>query len=78
MRERSVVTFFFFFRERAFSLKLSAGIKLEFLGGLITVEGSAKYLRDEVSKSNIARVTMNYKATTKTRTIPVKVAKDNR
>ena len=62
--------------ERSYALNVDASLKLEFLGGLISVGGSAHYLRDETSSSDVARVTMNYKSTKKTKTLPVKTPKD--
>ena len=63
--------------ERSYALSVDASLKLEFLGGLISVGGSAHYLRDETSSSDVARVTMNYKSTKKTKTLPIKTPKDH-
>uniref|UniRef100_A0A3Q0SY70 Uncharacterized protein n=1 Tax=Amphilophus citrinellus TaxID=61819 RepID=A0A3Q0SY70_AMPCI len=45
-------------------LSVNASLKASFLGGLIEVGGSAKYLNDSKSSRNQARVTLKYKATT--------------
>ncbi|KAK9538352.1 hypothetical protein VZT92_003527 [Zoarces viviparus] len=47
------------------ALKVEASLKASFLGGLVEVEGSAKYLNDHKTSKNQARVTLNYKTTTK-------------
>ncbi|XP_054876575.1 neoverrucotoxin subunit alpha-like [Poeciliopsis prolifica] len=46
-------------------LNVEASLKASFLGGLVKVEGSAKYLNDQMTSKNQARVTLKYKATTK-------------
>ncbi|KAK2896090.1 stonustoxin subunit alpha-like [Channa argus] len=46
-------------------LDVGASLKASFLSGLVEVEGSAKYLNDDKSSKNQARVTLQYKATTK-------------
>uniref|UniRef100_A0A8C9YSE8 B30.2/SPRY domain-containing protein n=1 Tax=Sander lucioperca TaxID=283035 RepID=A0A8C9YSE8_SANLU len=45
-------------------LDVEASLKASFLGGLIEVEGSAKYLNDQKKFHNQSRVTLQYKATT--------------
>ncbi|XP_039858424.1 uncharacterized protein LOC120715476 [Simochromis diagramma] len=47
------------------ALNVEASLKASFLGGLVQVSGSAKYLNDSKSSRNQARVTLKYKATTK-------------
>ncbi|XP_032366340.1 LOW QUALITY PROTEIN: neoverrucotoxin subunit alpha-like [Etheostoma spectabile] len=47
------------------ALNVEASLKASFLGGLVEVGGSAKYLNDSKTSKNQARVTLNYKATTK-------------
>uniref|UniRef100_A0A3P8QXM1 SNTX thioredoxin-like domain-containing protein n=1 Tax=Astatotilapia calliptera TaxID=8154 RepID=A0A3P8QXM1_ASTCA len=47
------------------ALNVEASLKASFLGGLVQVDGSAKYLNDSKSSRNQARVTLKYKATTK-------------
>ncbi|XP_053279908.1 uncharacterized protein LOC128441827 [Pleuronectes platessa] len=42
-----------------------SSLKASFLGGLVEVEGSAKYLNDHKTSRYQARVTLKYKATTK-------------
>ncbi|XP_030581504.1 uncharacterized protein LOC115777695 [Archocentrus centrarchus] len=51
--------------DKSSALSVNASLKASFLGGLIEVDGSAKYLRDSKSSRNQARVTLKYKATTK-------------
>ncbi|XP_051743004.1 stonustoxin subunit alpha-like isoform X4 [Ctenopharyngodon idella] len=46
-------------------LDVSASLKASFLGGLVEVGGSAKYLRDTKSSRQQSRVTMYYKETTR-------------
>uniref|UniRef100_A0A3Q3MI92 Uncharacterized protein n=1 Tax=Mastacembelus armatus TaxID=205130 RepID=A0A3Q3MI92_9TELE len=46
-------------------LKVEASLKASFLSGLVEVEGSAKYLNDQKTSKNQARVTLTYKTTTK-------------
>ena len=57
--------------KRAYLLSIDASLKLEFLNGLISVGGSANYLRDEVTNSDIARVVMSLSSTNKCKTIPI-------
>ncbi|XP_040923352.1 stonustoxin subunit beta-like [Toxotes jaculatrix] len=45
-------------------LAVDASLKVSFLGGLIEVGGSAKYLNDHKKFKNQSRVTLQYKATT--------------
>uniref|UniRef100_A0A672G009 Uncharacterized protein n=1 Tax=Salarias fasciatus TaxID=181472 RepID=A0A672G009_SALFA len=45
-------------------LDVNASLKASFLGGLIEVNGSAKYLNDQKKFINQSRVTFQYKATT--------------
>ncbi|XP_029942963.1 stonustoxin subunit alpha-like [Salarias fasciatus] len=51
--------------DKSSALNVQASLKASFLGGLIEVEGSAKYLNDQRTSSNQARVTLKYKTTTK-------------
>ncbi|KAM8728155.1 uncharacterized protein AB9X84_001550 isoform 1-T2 [Acanthopagrus schlegelii] len=51
--------------DKSSALKVEASLKASFLGGLVEVEGSAKYLNDQKTSKNQARVTLKYKATTK-------------
>ncbi|XP_071944803.1 uncharacterized protein [Antedon mediterranea] len=51
--------------DKANALDINASLKLSFLGGLIEVSGSAKYLDDRKSSNYKARVSMQYKCTTK-------------
>lgn len=51
--------------DKASSLNVSASLKASFLGGLIEVGGSAKFLNERKQSRNQARVTLQYSATTK-------------
>ncbi|KAI4881941.1 hypothetical protein NFI96_017381 [Prochilodus magdalenae] len=51
--------------EKANLLDVSASLKASFLGGLVEVGGSAKYLRDQKTSAYQSRVTMLYSQTTK-------------
>ncbi|XP_060754950.1 verrucotoxin subunit beta-like [Neoarius graeffei] len=51
--------------EKANLLDVSASLKASFLGGLVEVGGSAKYLTDTTSSTRQCRVTMQYSQTTK-------------
>ncbi|XP_053085716.1 cytolytic toxin-alpha [Pangasianodon hypophthalmus] len=51
--------------EKANLLDISASLKASFLGGLVEVGGSAKYLHDTKSSARQCRVTMQYSQTTK-------------
>lgn len=51
--------------DKSSALDVEASLKASFLGGLVKVEGSAKYLNDQMTSKNQARVTLKYKATTK-------------
>ncbi|KAG8013719.1 Stonustoxin subunit alpha [Nibea albiflora] len=50
--------------DKSKALNVDASLKASFLGGLVQVSGSAKYLNDSKTSKNQARVTLNYKATT--------------
>ena len=51
--------------DKTFNLDIDASLKLSFLGGLVGVEGSAKYLDDRKSSKRQARVTLKYWSTTR-------------
>uniref|UniRef100_A0A3P9AVJ3 Uncharacterized protein n=1 Tax=Maylandia zebra TaxID=106582 RepID=A0A3P9AVJ3_9CICH len=51
--------------DKCSALSVDAPLKASFLGHLVQVDGSAKYLNDNKSSRNQARVTLKYKATTK-------------
>nr|XP_046263751.1 uncharacterized protein LOC124069072 [Scatophagus argus] len=51
--------------DKSSALKVEASLKASFLGGLVEVEGSAKYLNNHKTSKNQARVTLKYKTTTK-------------
>ncbi|XP_034031548.1 stonustoxin subunit alpha-like [Thalassophryne amazonica] len=51
--------------EKSTLLDVDASLKVSFLGGLIEVGGSAKYLNDMKHSHHQSRVTLQYKATTK-------------
>ena len=48
---------------KSFQLDVDAGLKLSLLGGLVHVEGAAKFLKDEKSSKHQARVSLRYKST---------------
>ncbi|XP_023252394.1 verrucotoxin subunit beta-like, partial [Seriola lalandi dorsalis] len=50
--------------DKSSSLKVKASLKASFLGGLVEVGGSAKYLNDSKASKNQARVTLKYETTT--------------
>ncbi|XP_039671106.1 LOW QUALITY PROTEIN: uncharacterized protein LOC120568004 [Perca fluviatilis] len=51
--------------DKTSALNVEASLKGSFFCGLVEVGGSAKYLNDNKTSKNQARVTLNYKATTK-------------
>ncbi|XP_053186877.1 uncharacterized protein LOC128369826 [Scomber japonicus] len=51
--------------DKSSALNVQASLKASFLGGLVEVGGSAKYLNDSKTSKNQSRVTLNYQATTK-------------
>ncbi|XP_060940668.1 verrucotoxin subunit beta-like [Limanda limanda] len=51
--------------DKSSALKVEASLKASFLGGLVEVGGSAKYLKDHKTSRNQARVTLKYQTTTK-------------
>ncbi|XP_030257458.1 uncharacterized protein LOC115571939 [Sparus aurata] len=51
--------------DKSSALTVEASLKASFLGGLVEVEGSAKYLNDQKTSKKQAKVTLKYKATTK-------------
>ncbi|XP_076151741.1 uncharacterized protein LOC143134912 isoform X1 [Alosa pseudoharengus] len=55
--------------EKSNSLKISGSLKLSLLGGLVDVGGSAKYFKDTKKSNKQARVTLQYKTTTKFETL---------
>lgn len=52
-------------QDKSSALNVEASLKASFLSGLVEVDGSAKYLNDHKMSKRQARVTLNYKATTK-------------
>ena len=48
---------------KSFQLDVDAGLKLSLLGGLVHVEGAAKFLKDQKSSKHQARVSLKYKST---------------
>ncbi|XP_066574213.1 stonustoxin subunit beta-like [Amia ocellicauda] len=50
--------------EKSSLMDMSASLKASFLGGLVEVGGSGKYLNDTVTSTQQCRVTMQYKQTT--------------
>ncbi|XP_071539262.1 uncharacterized protein [Panulirus ornatus] len=55
--------------DKASALDVNASMKLSFLGGLLQVSGSAKYLDNRRSSNHQERVTLQYKCTTKSETL---------
>ncbi|XP_053186872.1 verrucotoxin subunit beta-like [Scomber japonicus] len=51
--------------DKSSALNVEGSLKASFLGGLVEVGGSGKYLNDSKTSKNQARVTLNYQATTK-------------
>ncbi|XP_063873078.1 uncharacterized protein LOC135107310 [Scylla paramamosain] len=51
--------------DKASALEVDASLKLSFLGGLVDVQGAAKYLDNRRNANNQERVTLYYKCTTK-------------
>ncbi|KAK1155445.1 stonustoxin subunit beta-like [Acipenser oxyrinchus oxyrinchus] len=51
------------FRDKSNLLDVSASLKASFLGGLIEVGGSAKYMKNDISSTRQCRVTMKYSKT---------------
>ncbi|XP_067865877.1 uncharacterized protein [Heterodontus francisci] len=51
--------------KKASALNVDASLKASFLGGLIEVKGSAKYLNDTKKSKQQARVTLQYRTTTR-------------
>ena len=49
------------------ALNIEASIKLSFLGGLVNVQGAAKYLDDRKTSSHHSRVVLKYETTTELR-----------
>ena len=75
------VTFDVFFSQdyqtRVNKLVIDASLKLSFMGGLISVDGSANYLHDESQTDNQVQVTLLYSVKTKTERIPYGTIPDN-
>ncbi|XP_055015841.1 neoverrucotoxin subunit beta-like [Boleophthalmus pectinirostris] len=53
--------------DKSSSLGVEAALKASFFCGLVTVDGSAKYLKDTKTSKQQARVTLQYKSTTRFR-----------
>ncbi|XP_064106433.1 uncharacterized protein LOC135215534 [Macrobrachium nipponense] len=51
--------------DKSSALEVNVGLKLSFLGGLLQVSGSGKYLDNRKSSNHVERVTLKYKCTTK-------------
>lgn len=54
------------FEDKSSALDVNIGLKLSFLGGMVDVSGSGKYLDNRKSSNHMERVTLKYKCTTKT------------
>ena len=50
--------------DKTSALNIEASLKLSFLGGLVNVQGAAKYLDDRKTSSNHCRVVLKYEVTT--------------
>ena len=50
--------------DKASALNVEASLKLSFLGGLVNVQGAAKYLDDRKTSSHHSRVVLKYETTT--------------
>merc|ERR1711892_353479 len=59
--------------DRIAHFQIDASLKLSFLGGLIDVDGSAHYLRDQKETEKHIRFNMEYDATTKTQSMPMRL-----
>uniref|UniRef100_A0A8B9JNQ3 SNTX thioredoxin-like domain-containing protein n=1 Tax=Astyanax mexicanus TaxID=7994 RepID=A0A8B9JNQ3_ASTMX len=59
-------------QKKARLLNVSASLKASFLGGLVEVGGSAKYLNDQKSSTNQSRITMQYIQTTRREELTMK------
>ncbi|XP_066566466.1 uncharacterized protein LOC136753991 [Amia ocellicauda] len=51
--------------DKALSLKVNASLKASLLGGLVEVEGAARYFNDKKKSASQARVTLQYHTTTR-------------
>ncbi|XP_072298909.1 uncharacterized protein [Eucyclogobius newberryi] len=51
--------------DKSSALNVEASLKASFLGGLVEVDGSAKYLNDQKTSKKQARVTLKYNSTTR-------------
>jgi hypothetical protein len=58
-------------------LDIDASLALSFMGGLVKVSGSAKYLHNAQLTDNYVRVTLDYKSTLFSELLPFEVGKDN-
>ncbi|TDH06365.1 hypothetical protein EPR50_G00132640 [Perca flavescens] len=64
--------------DKTSALNVEASLKASFFSGLVEVGGSAKYLKDNKTSKNQARVTLNYKATTKVKELSMNhLGRDN-
>ena len=52
------------FSSKVRNLKIESGLVLSLLGGLVDMQGHAEYLKDTVSLSNVAKVSLTYKKAT--------------
>ncbi|XP_078501926.1 stonustoxin subunit beta-like isoform X2 [Lissotriton helveticus] len=53
------------FEDKASAMGISGSLKASFLGGLVDVDGAAKYLKETKTTKHQARVTLQYSTTTK-------------
>ena len=52
------------FSSKVRKLEIESGLALSLLGGLVDMQGHAEYLKDTVSSSNVAKVSLTYKEKT--------------
>eukprot|EP00116_Pleurobrachia_bachei_P002183 sb/3462445/ len=64
--------------DRAFHLNLQGDLKLSLLSDLVSVSGTAQYLKDEKRESEKARVVMNFRSTRQSETMPITTPISNR
>ncbi|OQV17076.1 Verrucotoxin subunit beta [Hypsibius exemplaris] len=57
--------------EKAKAMKMSAGLKLSFLGGLVSVTGAAEYMLDDKSSVNESRVALQFSCMTRSEVLAV-------
>lgn len=63
--------------DRLNAIGITASLKLSFMGGLISITGSAAYVHDQALKTNQVEATLTYKARTVTERMPIDVLPEN-